>query len=70
MSRQFIAGEIFSATFGRLPSWQWDRVKGFMESQTQEDLEFFRAEVLSIVFQYVDCGALQSVIMDHVRRSI
>ena len=67
MSREFIGGEVYAATFGRLTSWEMLRVTKFMVVQDHADVQFYGMLVASIVNEYVT-GELRDVIIDHIKQ--
>ena len=67
MSREFIGGEVYAATFGKLQPWEMLRVAKFMIVQDHADVQFYAGLVASIVNQYV-AGELRDVIIDHIKQ--
>ena len=66
MTREFIGGEVYAATFGRLASWEMLRVSKFMVVQDHADVQFYGSLVASIVQQHVQ-GELRDVIIGHIK---
>ena len=66
MSREFIGGEVYAATFGRLTSWEMIRVSKFMVVEDHADIQFYGGLVASIVQQHVR-GELRDVIIGHIK---
>ena len=69
MSKEFIGGEVYAATFGRLTSWEMLRVSKFMVVQDHADIQFYGSLVSSIVQQHVS-GELRDVIISHIKQHL
>ena len=69
MTREFIGGEVYAATFGRLTSWEMLRVSKFMVVEDHADIQFYGMLVSSIVQQHVR-GELRDVIISHIKSYI
>ena len=69
MSREFIGGEVYAATFGRLTSWEMLRIYKFMSVEDHADMQFYGGLVASIVQQHVQ-GELRDVIIGHIKQYI
>ena len=69
MSREFIGGEVYAATFGKLQPWEMLRVSKFMVVEDHADVQFYGMLVSSIVQQYVS-GELRDVIISHIEQHL
>ena len=66
MSREFIGGEVYAATFGRLQPWEMLQVYKFVSVEDHADVQFYGSLVASIVQEHVR-GELRDVIIGHIK---